>query len=68
MPSFLFYDDSAIKSCEGTQQGDPESPALFSDPNQDLIDSLESKTNLWYLDVGYLSDVTEPLRKISKKC
>ena len=30
-PSFLFYSDSVIKSCEETQQGDPESPALFSD-------------------------------------
>ena len=55
-PSFLFYGDSVIKSCEGTQQGDPESPALFSDSIQDLIDSLESKGNLWYLDDGNLSD------------
>ena len=44
-PSF-FYCDSVIKSCEGTQQGDPESPALFSDSIQDLIESLESKINL----------------------
>ena len=56
-PSFLFfYGDSVIKSCEGTQQGDPESPVLFSDSIQDLIDSLESKKNLWYLDDGNLSD------------
>ena len=52
-PSFLFYCDSVINSCEGTQQGDPESPALFFDSFQDLIDSLESKTNLWYPDDGY---------------
>ena len=46
-PSFLFlYGDSVIKSCEGTQQRDLESPALFSDSIQDLIDSLESKINL----------------------
>ena len=45
-PTFLFYGDSVIKSCEGTQQGDPVSPALFSDSIQDLIDSLESKTKL----------------------
>ena len=51
-PSFLCYGDSVIKSCEGTQQGDPESPALFSDSIQDLIDSLESKINLWHLDDG----------------
>ena len=55
-PSFLFYGDSVIKSCGGTQQGDPEFPALFSDSIQDLIDSLESKINLWYLDDGNLSD------------
>ena len=27
--SFLFYGDSVINICEGTQQGDPESPAVF---------------------------------------
>ena len=53
---FFFHGDSVIKSCEGTQQGDPESPALFLDSIQDLIDSLESKINLWYLDDGRLSD------------
>ena len=40
-----------MKSCEWTQQGDPESDSI-----QDLIDSLESKINLWYLDDGDLSD------------
>ena len=40
--SILLYGDSLIKSCEGTQQGDPESPALFSDSIQDLIDSLQT--------------------------
>ena len=29
-----------MKSPEGTQHGDPESPALFPDSIQDLIDSL----------------------------
>ena len=64
----MFYGDSVIKSCEGTQQGYPESPALFSDSIQDLIDSLESKINLCYLDDGNLSDdyrtVLKDLRKI----
>ena len=45
-PSFLFYADSLSISCERTQQGDPQSPALFSDSIQDLIDSLESKIYL----------------------
>ena len=66
-PSFLFYGDSVIKSCEGTQQRDPESPALFSDSIQDLIDSLESKINLWYLDDGNLSDDYRTLLKDLKK-
>ena len=41
---------------------------MFSDSIQDLIDSLESKINLWYLDDGNLSDdyrtVLKDLRKI----
>ena len=70
-PSFLFYGDSVIKSCEGTQQGDPESPVLFSDSIQDLIVSLESKINLVYLDDGNLSDdyrtVLKDLKKLLKR-
>ena len=42
----VFYSDSVTKSCEGTQQGNSESPAMFSDSIRDLIDSLESGTNL----------------------
>ena len=48
-PSFVFYGDSVIKSCEGAQQGNPESLALFSDSIQDLINSLRLKINLWSL-------------------
>ena len=66
-PSFLFYGDSVIKSCEGTQQGDPESPALFPDSIQDLIDSLESKINLWFVDDGNLSDDYRTVLKDLKK-
>ena len=66
-PSFLFYVDSVIKSCEGTQQGDPESPALFSDSIQDLIDSLESKKTLRYLDNRILSDDYRTVLKDLKK-
>ena len=67
-PSFLFYGDSVFNFCEGTQQADPESPDIFFDSIQDLIDSLESKTNLWYLDDGNWSDdyiiVLKDLKKI----
>ena len=31
-PGFLFNGHSVIKSCEGTQQGDPESPICFRIP------------------------------------
>ena len=64
---FFFYGGSVIKSCEGTQQGDPESPALFADSIQYLIDSLESKINLWYLDDGNLSDDYRTVLKDLKK-
>ena len=65
-PSF-FYGDSVIKPCEGTQQGD--SPALFSVCIQDLIHSLESKLNLWYLDDGNLShDYRTVLKDLKKNC
>ena len=50
-PSF-FYGDTVIKSCEGTEQGILESPLLFPDSIQDLIVSLESNVNVWYLDDG----------------
>ena len=59
--------DSVIKSCEGTQQGYPESPALFSDSIEVLIDSLESKINLRYLDDGDLSvDYRTVLKDLKK--
>ena len=66
---FFFYRDSVIKSCscEVTQEGDTESPALFSDSIRDLIDSLESKINLWYLDDGNLGDDNRNVLKDLKK-
>ena len=63
----FFYGDSVIKSCEGTHQGDTESPALISDFIQDLIDSLESNINLWDLDDGNLSDDYRTVLKDLKK-
>ena len=65
--SFLLYGDSVMKSCKGSQQGDPESPALFSVSNKDLINSLESKINLWYLYDGNLSDDYRTVLKDLKK-
>ena len=68
-PSFLFYGDSVIKPCEGIQQGDPESPALFSNSIQDLIHSLESKINFWNFDDGNSSDDhrMKDLKKLLKR-
>ena len=43
------------------------SPALFPDSIQDLIDSLELKLNLWYLDDGSLSDDYRTVLKDPKK-
>ena len=65
-PGF-FYRDSVIKSCEETQQRDPESPALFSNFIQDLIDSLESNITLWHFDDEILSDDCKTVSNISKK-
>ena len=50
-----------------TQQGDPESPVLFSDSIQDLIDSLESKIDLWYFDDGNSNDDYRTVLKDLKK-
>ena len=66
-PSFLSYSDSVINYCEGTQQGAQESPALFLDSIQDLIDSLESKITFWYLDDGNSSDDQRTVFKDLKK-
>ena len=66
-PSFLFYGELVIKGFEGNQQGYPESPALFSDSIQYLIDSLESKINLWYLDDGNLGNDCRTVLKDLKK-
>ena len=63
----FFYSDSVIKSYEGTQQEDSEYPTLFSDSIQNLIDSLESKINLWYLDdVNISNDYRTVLKDLKK--
>ena len=41
---------------DGTQQGDPEAPPLFSETIHTLVKQLESKINIWYLDDGNLAD------------
>jgi hypothetical protein len=50
--SHLFYGDDTIQSAEGLQQGDPLGPLLFCLAVNDLVKSLQSPFNIWYLDDG----------------
>jgi len=52
-PSMLFYEGDVVLSQEGTQQGDPLGPLLFSNTAQPLLQSLSSA-----LTLGCLDDVT----------
>ena len=65
-PRFLFYGDSNIKLCGGIQQGHTESSTSSSDSIQNLIDNLDPKMNLWYLDDGNLGDDYRILFKSSQ--
>lgn len=51
-PSHLFYDDSALASQVGAQQGDPLGPLVFCLAIQNAITILDSPLNVWYLDDG----------------
>ncbi|KAJ2937326.1 hypothetical protein O0L34_g17637 [Tuta absoluta] len=51
-PSNLYYDGTAISSEVGAQQGDPLGPLLFSLAIQNVITTLDSPLNVWYLDDG----------------
>jgi hypothetical protein len=56
-PSILRYGDLSISSQEGTQQGDPLGPYLFSIVLQPIIDEIASKVpglafHAWFLDDG----------------
>ena len=65
--SKLFFHDAIIESREGCQQGDPCASYLFSLCIQDLILSLGSELNLWYLDDGCIAgDPDTVLKDFSK--
>lgn len=51
--AFLYYGNDIILSQEGTQQGDPLGPLLFSNTIQPLLHRLSSN-----LQLGYLDDLT----------
>ena len=61
-PSFLFFGNYIIHSCEGVQQGDPLGPLLFCLAIQDLITSLKSEFNVFYLDDGTLGGSLEDIK------
>lgn len=52
-PSYLFHGQNFILSQEGTQQGDPLGPLLFSNSIHPLLSSLTA-----VLNIGYLDDLT----------
>jgi len=51
--AFLYYRNDIILSQEGTQQGDPLGPLLFSNTIHPLLNRLSSN-----LQLGYLDDLT----------
>lgn len=55
----LFYNNSIILSTTGCQQGDPLGPAVFSLGINEIIQSLTSDLNVWYLDDGTIGGLIE---------
>ncbi|RVE44793.1 hypothetical protein evm_010545 [Chilo suppressalis] len=51
----MFRKVLSVKGTVGCQQGDPLGPAIFSLAIQPIIDSLNSKFNVWYLDDGTIA-------------
>ena len=61
LPSF-FFGNYIIHSCKGVQQGDPLGPLLFCLAIQDLITTLKSEFNVFYLDDGTLDGSLEDIK------
>ena len=51
-PSILLWDDVQLSSAEGIQQGDPLGPMPFCLGIHNLVSSLSSELNVFYLDDG----------------
>ncbi|KAJ0173779.1 hypothetical protein K1T71_010928 [Dendrolimus kikuchii] len=60
--SFLVYQENLIHSATGCQQGDPLGPAIFSLAIHPIIQKLNSKFNVWYLDDGTLGGDIDTLK------
>ncbi|XP_063537560.1 uncharacterized protein LOC134746918 [Cydia strobilella] len=66
-PSKLLYKNHEISSEVGCQQGDPLGPAIFSLAINPVVQNLNSKFNVWYLDDGTLGgDVNTVLADLSE--
>ena len=67
-PGALFWSNEVIWSQEGVQQGDPLGPFLFCLGIHELVSSLSSPVNCWYMDdgslVGDVSTVCHDLKTI----
>ena len=67
-PSFLFFGNNIIHSCERVQQGDPLGPLVFCLAIHDLTSSLHSEFCAFYLDDGTLGgpleDVSSDLQRL----
>ena len=62
LPSLLFYGDFSIPSAEGVQQGDPLGPLLFCLTIHELVTSLKSEFNVFFLDDGTLGGPFEDVQ------
>ena len=58
-PSVLLWDGVQLSSAEGIQQGDPLGPMLFCLGINDLVSSLSSEFNVFYLDDGTIGDLQD---------
>ena len=65
--SHLFFGDHIIDSEENVQQGDPMGSFLLSLAIMDIIKSLKSELNTWYLDDGTIAGNTHIVLKDYKK-
>jgi len=50
--SFLLFGNTVINSEVGVQQGDPLGPLLFCCTIQPIVERVQSKLNVWYMDDG----------------
>ena len=70
-PSILFWEDAQVISAEGIQQVDPLGPMLFCLATHELVSSLSSELNVFYLDNGTiggnLEDLQADLQRIKNK-